>query len=151
MLFCRKNMKSEFISNFICIFAKSKPKSADWWVMDDDILESVIDALFLTVWTTTIKSQSKTNAEVNATGVVYTPGVCRGLTMPSRTLFGVHYIHDRRGYSDSVCSLVGLWKASDSGTDRWGYPAFCMFETRIENPLTLGVSVRTMSCRLCKR
>ena len=29
MLFCRKNMKSEFISNFICIFAKSKPKSAD--------------------------------------------------------------------------------------------------------------------------
>ena len=57
-------------------------------VMDDDILESVIDALFLTVWTTTIKSQSKTNAEVNATGVVYTPGVCRGLTMPSRTLFG---------------------------------------------------------------
>ena len=29
MLFCRKNMKSEFISNFICIFAKSKHKSAD--------------------------------------------------------------------------------------------------------------------------
>ena len=29
MLFCRKNMKSEFILIFICIFAKSKPKSAD--------------------------------------------------------------------------------------------------------------------------
>ena len=42
---------------------------------------------------------------MNATGVVYTPGVCRGQTMPSRTLFGVHYIHDRRGYSDSVRSL----------------------------------------------
>ena len=25
--------------------------------------------------------------------------------MPSRTLFGVHYIHDRRGYSDSVRSI----------------------------------------------
>ena len=36
--------------------------------------------------------QSRAIAEVNATGVVYTPGVCRGLTMPSRTLFGVHYI-----------------------------------------------------------
>jgi hypothetical protein len=51
------------------------------------------------------KSHIKTNAEVNATGVVYTPGVCRGQTMPSRTLFGVHYIHDRRGYSDSVRSI----------------------------------------------
>ena len=35
-----------------------------------------------------LKSCTKTKAEVNATGVVYTPGVCRGLTMPSRTLFG---------------------------------------------------------------
>ena len=39
-----------------------------------------------------LKSCTKTKAEMNATGVVYTPGVCRGLTMPSRTLFGVHYI-----------------------------------------------------------
>ena len=39
-----------------------------------------------------LKSCTKTKAEMNATGVVYTPGVCRGLTMPSRTLFGVHNI-----------------------------------------------------------
>ena len=41
---------------------------------------------------------------MNATGVVYTPGVCRGLTMSSRTLLGVLYT-DQRGYSDSVRSL----------------------------------------------
>ena len=29
---------------------------------------------------------------MNATGVVYTPGVCRGQTVPSRTLFGVYNI-----------------------------------------------------------
>ena len=43
--------------------------------------------------TSTIQiNQSRATAEMNATGVVYTPGVCRGLTMPSRTLFGVHNI-----------------------------------------------------------
>jgi len=36
--------------------------------------------------------QSRAKAEVNATGVVYTPGVRRGLIMPSRTLFGVYHI-----------------------------------------------------------
>jgi hypothetical protein len=39
-----------------------------------------------------LKSCTKTNAEMNATGVVYTPGVCRGRAVPSGTLFGVHYI-----------------------------------------------------------
>lgn len=67
--------------------------------------------------TSTMIDQSRAIAEMNATGVVYTPGVCRGLTMPSRTLLGVLYT-DWRGYSDSVRSLVGLWKASDSGTGR---------------------------------
>ena len=56
---------------------------------DNDILESVIDALFLRCLNVGNSNlYSRTNAEVNATGVVYTPGVCRGRTMPSRTLFG---------------------------------------------------------------
>ena len=39
--------------------------------------------------TSTIQiNQSRAIAEMNATGVVYTPGVCRGLIVPSRTLFG---------------------------------------------------------------
>ena len=50
------------------------------------------------------KSQIKTNAEVNATGVVHTPGVCRGQIKPSRTLLGVLDTY-QRGYSDSVCSF----------------------------------------------
>ena len=47
-------------------------------------------SLMLSFWlseTSTIQiNQSRAIAEVNATGVVYTPGVCRGRIMPSRTL-----------------------------------------------------------------
>ena len=42
-----------------------------------------------------LKSCTKTKAEVNATGVVYTPGVCRGLAVYNSVLthtFRVHYI-----------------------------------------------------------
>ena len=49
---------------------------------------------------------------MDATGVVYIPGVCRGQVMPSRTLFGCTIYTYRRGYSDSVRSIgkavVGL-------------------------------------------
>ena len=63
------------------------------------------------------KSQFKTNAEMNATGVVYTPGVCRGRNMPSRTLLGVPYT-DQRGYSDSVCSIERAFLGPKWGTCR---------------------------------
>ena len=42
-----------------------------------------------------LKSCTKTKAEVNATGVVYTPGVCRGLAVYNSVLthtFRVYYI-----------------------------------------------------------
>ena len=98
-------------------------------------------SLMLCFWlseTSTIQiNQSRATAEMNATGVVYTPGVCRGRIVPSRTLLGALYTY-RRGYSDSVRSLVGLWKASDSGTSRWGYPAFCMPLLVAKNPLAHG-------------
>ena len=49
-------------------------------------------SLMLCFWlseTSTIQiNQSRATAEVDATGVVYTPGVCRGLIVPSRTLSG---------------------------------------------------------------
>ena len=41
---------------------------------------------------------------MNATGVVYTPGVCRGLTALSHTFRGALYT-DQRGYS--LCSFTG--------------------------------------------
>ena len=48
-----------------------------WLVGDDnDILKSVIDALFLTTQNYHKRRPVKNIAEVNATGVVYTPGVC---------------------------------------------------------------------------
>ena len=46
------------------------------WQYYNDIMESVIDALFLDVWTSEIQNLFKDSADVNATGVVYTPGVC---------------------------------------------------------------------------
>ena len=60
---------------------------------DNDILESVIDALFLVCLNYHNQISNQDNAEVNATGVVYIPGVCRGLIMPSRTLLGVLYTY----------------------------------------------------------
>jgi len=56
---------------------------------------------------------------------IYSRSVPRANCALTHTFRGALYT-DRRGYSDSVRSLVGLWKASDSGTGRWGYPAFCM-------------------------
>ena len=64
---------------------------------------------------------------MNATGVVYTPGVCRGQTMPSRTLFGVHYIHDRRGYSDSVRSIGKAVVGRNGGRADEDTPLFYMW------------------------
>ena len=65
-------------------------------------------SLMLCFWQlviTTKKDKSRTYAEMNATGVVYTPGVCRGQHALTHTFRGALYT-DQRGYSDSVRSLV---------------------------------------------
>ncbi len=54
------------------------------------------------------KLHTKNNAEVNATGVVYIPGVCRGLNMPSRTLFGVCYILTSVGIQTLFVCMQGF-------------------------------------------
>ena len=58
---------------------------------------------------TTKNDKSRTFADMNATGVVYTPGVCRGQTMPSRTLFGVHDILTSVGIQTLYVHLSRLW------------------------------------------
>ena len=58
---------------------------------------------------TTKKDKSRTFAEMNATGVVYTPGVCRGQIMPSRTLFGVYYILTSVGIQTLYVHLSRPW------------------------------------------
>ena len=53
---------------------------------------------------TTKRNLSRALAEMNATGVVYTPGVCRGQTALTHTFWGALYT-DQRGYS--LCSFTG--------------------------------------------
>ena len=69
--------------------------------------------------TSTIQiNQSRAEAKMNADGCsIYDPECAPRAVVPSSTLLGVLYAC-QRGYSDSVRSLVGLWKASDSGTGR---------------------------------
>ena len=58
--------------------------------------------------------------------------------MPSRTLFGVHYIHDRRGYSDSDRSIGKAVVGRNGGRADEGTPLFCMLLDKREIILTLG-------------
>ena len=68
-----------FNSQFFCIFATSIPTPSGGWGEDSDILRSVIDALFLATRNYHKRNLSRTIAEMNATGVVYTTrSVLRG-------------------------------------------------------------------------
>ena len=88
------------------------------------IMEKRHWCLFLTVWTTTIKSQSKTNAEVNATGDVYNPGVCRGSCTLTHTF--------RVLYTETIVGIQLCWFYWEGcgrlkrRTGRWGYPRFLL-------------------------
>ena len=64
--------------------------------------------------------------------------------MPSRTLFGVHYIHDRRGYSDSVRSLQVASYGQNGGRADEGTPLFIMWFEKKYNKLfwLMGISWR---------
>ena len=89
--------------------------------------------------TSTIQiNQSRAIAEVNATGVVYTPGVCRGLTMPSRTLFGVHYILTGVGIQTLFVHWLGCGRPQIAGRAGEDTPLFCMPSLVTKNPLTHG-------------
>ena len=85
-------------------------------------------SLTLCFWlseTSTIQiNQSRATAEVNATGVVYTPGVCRGLTMPSRTLFGVHYILTGVGIQTLFVHWLGCGRPQIAGRAGEDTPLF---------------------------
>ena len=76
---------------------------------------------------------------MNATGVVYTPGVCRGLTMPSRTLFGVHYILTGVGIQTLFVHWLGCGRPQIAGRADEGTPLFLyVVAERVLNHLTQG-------------
>ena len=85
-------------------------------------------SLMLCFWlseTSTIQiNQSRATAEMNATGVVYTPGVCRGLTMPSRTLFGVYYILTGVGIQTLFVHWLGCGRPQIAGQTGEDTPLF---------------------------
>ena len=85
-------------------------------------------SLMLCFWlseTSTIQiNQSRATAEMNATGVVYTPGVCRGLTMPSRTLFGVYYILTGVGIQTLSVHWLGCGRPQIAGRAGEDTPLF---------------------------
>jgi hypothetical protein len=62
--------------------------------------------------------------------------------MPSRTLFGVHYIHDRRGYSDSVRSIgkavVGRNGERQMRVPRFSYVVYVYYENRPDFRVSVG-------------
>ena len=67
---------------------------------------------------------SKTTAEMNATGVVYTPGVCRGRAVPSGTLFGVHYILTGVGIQTLFVHWLGCGRPQIAGRADEDTPLF---------------------------
>ena len=85
-------------------------------------------SLMLSFWlseTSTIQiNQSRAIAEVNATGVVYTPGVCRGRIMPSRTLFGVIYILTSVGIQTLFVHWLGCGRPQIAGRAGEDTPLF---------------------------
>ena len=122
--------------HYLCIVHTHASGRNGW---NSDILESVIDALFLAIWNFhNTDKPVKSNSGDECYGCsIYSRSVPRANYALTHTFRGALYT-DRRGYSDSVRSLVGLWKASDSGTSRWGYPAFCMPSSVTKNPLAHG-------------
>ena len=88
--------------------------------------------------------QSRTNAEMNATGVVYTPGVCRGLTVQNRVLthtFRGALYTDQRGYS--LCSFTGWAVVSLELRDgQMRIPRFLYAVHKMLEPSDVWVSVR---------
>ena len=101
-----------------------------------DILEKRHRALcFLVTWTTTIKSQSKTNAEVTPTGVyIRSRSVPRANHALTGTLLGVFCIYSSVGIY-SVRSIEMAVVGQSYGTSRCGYPVFhlCGSDDRITN------------------
>ena len=85
-------------------------------------------SLMLCFWlseTSTIQiNQSRATAEMNATGVVYTPGVCRGRIVPSRTLFGVHYILTGVGIQTLFVHWLGCGRPQIAGRAGEDTPLF---------------------------
>lgn len=80
---------------------------------------------------------------MNATGVVYTPGVCRGLTMPSRTLFGCTIYLP--AWVFRLCSFY--WEGCGRpkrGTADEGTPLFICHLHIINNHPGIRVSVRDL-------
>ena len=78
--------------------------------------------------------------EVNATGVVYTPGVCsEGKLYALMRTFGGAKNTDRRGYSDSVRSQpMGCGRPQTvDGQKRIPRFLYMLFSER-KNPLTFG-------------
>ena len=73
---------------------------------------------------------------MNATGVVYTPGVCRGRIVPSRTLFGVHYILTGVGIQTLFVHWSGCGRPQIAERAGEGTPLFCMLLMKAKNRLT---------------
>jgi hypothetical protein len=85
---------------------------------------------------TTKRNLSRALAEMNATGVVYTPGVCRGQTALTHTFWGALYT-DQRGYS--LCSFTGWAVVSlELRNGQMRVPRFLYAVHKMLEPLTLG-------------
>ena len=99
-------------------------------------------SLMLCFWlseTSTIQiNQSRATAEMNATGVVYTPGVCRGRIVPSRTLFGVHYILTGVGIQTLFVHWLGCGRPQIAGRAGEDTPLFVWRHIVAKTPLTYG-------------
>ena len=66
--------------------------------------------------------QSRTIAEVNATGVVYTPGVCRGQTNALTHTYGVYHIITGVGIQTLFVHWLGCGRPQIAGRADEGTP-----------------------------
>ena len=109
----------------LLLLQRSYPRlRAEWGVTATYWKASLMLCFWLSETSTIQINQSRAIAEVNATGVVYTPGVCRGLTMPSRTLFGVHYILTGVGIQTLFVHWLGCGRPQIAGRAGEDTPLF---------------------------
>ena len=76
-----------------------------------------------------LKSLIKTNAEVNATGVVYTPGVCRGYLCPHAHFSGASFTY-QRGYSVFACFIREGFRRPEHRNEQMKIPRFSYAVTK---------------------
>ena len=78
---------------------------------------------------------------MNATGVVYTPGVCRGQSVRNRVLthtFGMHYMLTGVGIQTLFVHWLGCGRPQIAERTDEDTPLFCMLSDAIKKPLAKG-------------